>query len=246
MTSNHVLQARSLVKDWQSRVLHGIDLEIAEGDFVAIMGPSGSGKSTLLHLLAGMDQPTGGTVTLAGQELAGLDPSELAQVRLTRLGFVFQQPHFLPTLSLLDNVALPGLLARRQSRAEVSARAQTLLQQLGIGDLADRAVTEVSGGQLQRAGICRALINEPAVVFGDEPTGALNSVTAAQILTELEAINAAGTTMVLVTHDPQVAARAARVLVLADGRLVQDMQLSGNDRAARLERVTGALAACGV
>ncbi|MDO5080863.1 ABC transporter ATP-binding protein [Buchananella hordeovulneris] len=246
MTSNHVLQARALVKDWQSRVLHGIDLDIAEGDFVAIMGPSGSGKSTLLHLLAGMDQPTGGTVTLAGQELAGLDPSELAQVRLTRLGFVFQQPHFLPTLSLLDNVALPGLLAQRRSRAEVAARAQTLLQQLGIGDLADRAVTEVSGGQLQRAGICRALINEPAVVFGDEPTGALNSATAAQILTELEAIHAAGTTMVLVTHDPQVAARAARVLVLADGRLVQDMRLSGNDRSARLARVTGALAACGV
>ncbi|RRD43165.1 ABC transporter ATP-binding protein [Buchananella hordeovulneris] len=246
MTSNHVLQARCLVKDWQSRVLHGIDLDIAEGDFVAIMGPSGSGKSTLLHLLAGMDQPTGGTVTLAGQELAGLNPSELAQVRLTRLGFVFQQPHFLPTLSLLDNVALPGLLAKRRSRAEVAARAQTLLQQLGIGDLADRAVTEVSGGQLQRAGICRALINEPAVVFGDEPTGALNSATAAQILTELETINAAGTTMVLVTHDPQVAARAARVLVLADGRLVQDMRLSGNDRAARLACVTGALAACGV
>lgn len=233
-TTPPVLQARDLTKSYDSPVLEGLDLEIAQGQFVAIMGPSGSGKSTLLHCLSGMDRPSGGSVVLTDGEppvdLAALDEGELAALRLSRFGFVFQQAHLLATLCLLDNIVLPGFLAGLRPRPQVEARGRELMERMGIADLAASDITEVSGGQLQRAGICRALINEPGIVFADEPTGALNSGTAAQILDLLGEVHGSGTTLVVVTHDAQVAARADRVLVLVDGVIVEDLGLGRYER----------------
>ena len=219
------LRARPLSKSYLSPVLRDLDLEVEQGQFVAIMGPSGSGKSTLLHSLSGMDRPDAGSVLLGGTDITSLNEKELAALRLTRFGFVFQQAHLMTTLCLLDNIVLPGFLAGLRPRPEVTARGKELMERMGIADLAASGVTEVSGGQLQRAGICRALINDPGIVFADEPTGALNSTTALQILDLLGEIHASGTTLVMVTHDTQVAARADRVLVLVDGRIMEDLSL---------------------
>lgn len=230
------LRAQNLSKSYtHTPVLEGLDLEIADGQFVAIMGPSGSGKSTLLHCLSGMDRPTGGSVLLgegrSQADLATLREKELAALRLSRFGFVFQQAHLLPTLCLEDNIVLPGFLAELEPREKVTKRARNLMGQMGIASVAGHDVTAVSGGQLQRAGICRALINNPSVVFADEPTGALNSGTAEQILDLIGQVHAAGTTIVMVTHDTAVAARADRVLVLVDGAIVEDLGLGAWDPA---------------
>ena len=198
-TTGPALSARGLSKRYQSPVLTKLDLDIEQGQFVAIMGPSGSGKSTLLHCLSGMDRPTDGSVLLGDTEMTTLSEKELAALRLTRFGFVFQQAHLMATLCLLDNIILPGFLAGLRPRPEVTARGEELMERMGIAELAASSVTEVSGGQLQRAGICRALINDPGIVFADEPTGALNSATALQILDLLGQVHASGTTLVMVT-----------------------------------------------
>ena len=236
--SRPVLRARGLTKSYDAPVLENLDLDIEHSQFVAIMGPSGSGKSTLLHCLSGMDRPSGGSVLLGDTDLAALDERELSALRLSRFGFVFQQAHLLSTLCLLDNIVLPGFLASLRPRQEVEARGRKLMERMGISELAGNDITEVSGGQLQRAGICRALINEPGVVFADEPTGALNSATAAQILDLLGEIHASGTTLVVVTHDAQVAARADRVLLLVDGAVVEDLALGRYQEARAAERLT--------
>ena len=238
------LRARGLSKSYRSPVLDNLDLDIEQGQFVAIMGPSGSGKSTLLHCLSGMDRPSGGSVLLGDTEITSLSEKELAALRLTRFGFVFQQAHLMPTLCLLDNIVLPGYLAGLRPRPEITARGRSLMERMGIADLADNGVTEVSGGQLQRAGICRALINDPGIVFADEPTGALNSATALQILDLLGQVHASGTTLVMVTHDARVAARADRVLVLVDGSIAEDLALGEYEEvraAQRLSTVSEAL-----
>ena len=238
------LRARHLSKSYHSPVLRDLDLEVEQGQFVAIMGPSGSGKSTLLHCLSGMDRPDAGSVLLGGTDITSLNEKELAALRLTRFGFVFQQAHLMTTLCLLDNIVLPGFLAGLRPRSEVTSRGEELMERMGIADLAASGVTEVSGGQLQRASICRALINDPGIVFADEPTGALNSTTALQILDLLGEIHASGTTLVMVTHDTQVAARADRVLVLVDGRIMEDLSLGRYEAVkgpSRLETITEAL-----
>lgn len=214
----------------RTEVLHGIDLEVPEGEFLAIMGPSGSGKSTLLYCLSGMDSVTDGTVQVAGQEITALSQAELAQARLTTMGFVFQQVHLLRNLTILDNVVLPGLTATPKAREAVVTRARTLLARMGIADLADRDITAASGGQLQRAAIARALINQPEVVFADEPTGALNGVAAGEIMDLMAEVNAEGRTVVIVTHDVNVAARARRVVVLRDGDVSGELTRAEADR----------------
>ena len=242
--SQPVLRAQHLSKSYHSPVLRDLDVGIEPGQFVAIMGPSGSGKSTLLHCLSGMDRPSAGSVLLGDTEITTMSEKELAALRLTRFGFVFQQAHLLTTLCLLDNIVLPGFLAGLRPRPEITARGEELMESMGIADLAASGVTEVSGGQLQRAGICRALINDPGIVFADEPTGALNSTTALQILDLLGQVHASGTTLVMVTHDAQVAARADRVLVLVDGRIEEDLALGRYREAeapSRLTTVTEAL-----
>ena len=242
--SQPVLRAQHLSKSYHSPVLRDLDVGIEPGQFVAIMGPSGSGKSTLLHCLSGMDRPSAGSVLLGDTEITTMSEKELAALRLTRFGFVFQQAHLMTTLCLLDNIVLPGFLAGLRPRSEVTSRGEELMERMGIADLAASGVTEVSGGQLQRASICRALINDPGIVFADEPTGALNSTTALQILDLLGEIHASGTTLVMVTHDTQVAARADRVLVLVDGRIMEDLSLGRYEAIkgpSRLETITEAL-----
>ncbi len=244
-----ILRTHELTKDYQARVLHGINLAIEPGQFVTIMGPSGSGKSTLLHLLSGMDTPTSGEVFLGEDELTALGETALADLRLRQLGFVFQEPHLLRTLTLRDNIVLPGFLADDEPRETVVARADALLERLGIAELADRDVTQASGGQLQRIGICRALINSPQVIFGDDPTGALNSSTAAQILDIFGEVNQDGTTIVLVTHDPQVAVRGDRVVMLVDGHISDDVTLgryAPGDQVERLRQVSALMATRGI
>lgn len=250
-----MLSASGIIKDYDSapRVLAGIDLTVPDGQFLAIMGPSGSGKSTLLHVLSGMEPPTEGVVTLDGEELTALEEKKLAALRLRRLGFVFQQPRLLAGLSLRDNVALPGLLARAEPRETIAQRTEELLEAMGVAGVGDHRPSEVSGGQLQRASICRALINGARTVMGDEPTGALNRASAEQVLDLLGGVHREGRTLVIVTHDAQVAARADRVLALVDGSVAADLKLGtcpeSYDEATRTERVgavTEVMAAIGV
>ncbi len=232
-----------------TEILRGIDLCIARGESLAIMGPSGSGKSSLLYALSGMEAISAGTVAFEGQQLGGLSQGQLGRLRLERMGFVFQQPQLLKSLSLLDNIVLPGFAARARPRAAVVDRARDLLHRAGVADLEDRDLTEASGGQLQRIGICRALINDPAVVFADEPTGALDSTATTGILRLLHTIHNGGTTLVIVTHDPGVAAHAERVLMMSDGRLAGELALGpvGPDDAdvlaTRREQISSWLAA---
>ena len=232
-----------LGKDNEQRVLKDVDLQIEEGEFVSVMGPSGSGKSTLLYNISGMDRMTSGSVKLGGQELADLSEEELSDLRLTEMGFVFQHIHLLKNLSIFDNIVLPGYLARNGGRSAVNQRATALMEKVGIGELADNDVTQASGGQLQRVGICRALINKPSIVFGDEPTGALNSKAAGEIMDLLADINRSGTTILLVTHNVKVAARTELVLFMLDGRIVAERKLgtyvgNGRESSAREEALS--------
>lgn len=218
-----ILDAQGLTKAFGSHtVLHEVDLQIHDGEFVSVMGPSGSGKSTLLYTISGMDTMTSGSVRYAGQDLAALRQKQLARLRLTTMGFIFQHVHLLKNLCLLDNVVLPAYLAGLAPREQLNERARRLMDRTGVAELVDRDVSEASGGQLQRVGICRALINEPTILLGDEPTGALDSTAAAEIMDILGELNAEGTTIMIVTHDAKVAARTNRVLYMVDGRIVAD------------------------
>jgi putative ABC transport system ATP-binding protein len=222
-TATAVLEAHGLTKAFNGNtVLKGLDLQVREGEFISVMGPSGSGKSTLLYNISGMDTMTAGSVRFAGQDLAGLSQKELARLRLTTMGFIFQHVYLLKNLSLLDNVVLPAYLAALAPRGELNDRALTLMARTGVVELAERDVSEASGGQLQRIGICRALINHPKMLLGDEPTGALDSTAAAEIMDIIGELNAEGMTIMLVTHDAKVAARTARVLYMIDGQIVGD------------------------
>jgi len=229
--------------DNERRVLKEVDLQIERGEFVAVMGPSGSGKSTLLYNISGMDRMTSGNVVFNGQELSTLAEESLARLRLTEMGFVFQHIHLLRNLSIFDNIVLPAYLANHQSRAAINQRAMALMETAGISELAENDITQASGGQLQRVGICRALINEPEIVFGDEPTGALNSTAASEIMELLRDINGSGTTVLLVTHDVKVAARADRVLFMLDGEIAAEKQMgrytgNGTESKAREESLS--------
>ena len=243
-----LLESRELNKSFvlgsenKQHVLKDVDLEIERGEFVSVMGPSGSGKSTLLYNISGMDRMTSGSVVLDGQELSKLSEEALSEVRLTDMGFVFQHIHLLSNLSIFDNIVLPAYLARNDTQAAIDRRAAELMETVGIAGLADHDITQASGGQLQRVGICRALINEPCIVFGDEPTGALNSTAAGEIMDLLADINRSGTTILLVTHNAKVAARTERVLFMLDGRIVSEKRLgkyAGNgDIRAREEALS--------
>lgn len=231
-----MIKAKGLTKRFgEQTVLREVDVRIDDSEFVAIMGPSGSGKSTLLYLLSGIDTPDEGTIELLGHELGTMSQRALANLRLQQLGFVFQQPRLLSTLSLLDIVMFPGMVAGKRNRDEVLARARTLLAGADVAQLEDRDVTQASGGQLQRVAICRALIGEPDVLFCDEPTGALNSANAMRVMQLIAREAKAGTTVVMVTHDAAVAAFADRVLMLADGAIVGDRRLTGNTDSRHTE-----------
>src|SRR5699024_6150909 len=191
-----LIEARGVARRTdRSTILHGIDLAVAEGEFLAVTGSSGCGKSTLLHTLAGLEEPTHGTVLWAGEDHSTRTPRERSRHRLREIGIVFQQFHLLRTLCLLDNVLLPGLLARAEPRALLRERAAQLMTQLGVQELAERGVGEASGGQLQRVAIARALINQPRLLVADEPTGALDSAAGEEVMDALSAVSARGTTI---------------------------------------------------
>ena len=236
LKSKNLSKSYILGKNNELPVLKEVDLEIEKGEFVAVMGPSGSGKSTLLYNICGMDRMTSGSVLFQGRELAGLSEKELAALRLAEMGFIFQDIHLLKNLTIFDNIILSGYLIDGEDRAQVDRRARELMELTGITPLADNAITQASGGQLQRVGICRALINEPDILFGDEPTGALDSRSAGEIMDLLTRINDAGTTVMLVTHDIKVASQSERVLFMLDGRLAAEKHLgmpSGDGQVAR-------------
>ncbi|MGE7945421.1 ABC transporter ATP-binding protein [Lysinibacillus sp. NPDC093688] len=227
--------------DEKHNVLDGVSVEINEGEFVAIMGPSGSGKSTLMFALSGMDSVDGGRVTFDGSDLSAVGEVELSDIRRTKMGFVFQQPTMLKNLNILDNIILPSIRDNRKNVARISEKARALMKRVGIAELEERDITQVSGGQLQRAGICRALLNSPKIIFGDEPTGALNSKSAQEIMDIFSEINAGGTAIMLVTHDAKVAARTERIMFMLDGKIVSELQLpkfDGTDIDGRIGKVT--------
>ncbi len=199
--------------------LRDVDLDVARGEFLAIVGPSGSGKSTMMHILGCLDRPTTGTYTLAGRPVEDLDDDGLARVRSRTIGFVFQSYNLLPRTSALDNVATP-LLYQGAGRAERVRRATAALERLGLGDRMDHEPSELSGGQQQRVAIARALVTDPALILADEPTGNLDQATGHEVLELFRELNAAGSTIVLITHDAEVAEAAGRQVHIRDGRLV--------------------------
>ncbi|HEY0442605.1 MAG TPA: ABC transporter ATP-binding protein [Candidatus Limnocylindrales bacterium] len=199
--------------------LRDIDLDVAPGEFVAIVGPSGSGKSTMMNIVGCLDRPTAGTYELAGTSIGDLDDDGLARLRSRTIGFVFQSYNLLSRTTALDNVATP-LLYQGVGRRERRERAQAALERLGLGDRLDHESTELSGGQQQRVAIARALVTDPALLLADEPTGNLDSRAGADVMALLHELNAAGRTIVVITHDPDVAAQAKRQIPLRDGRVV--------------------------
>lgn len=209
----------------ETEILRNINFHIKKGEFVAIMGQSGCGKSTLLYSISGMDRPTGGEVVFEGQKLFGFSEKEMETLRLERMGFIFQKANFLKNLSIEDNIVFPVFQAGKRSRKEIVREAEALMEKMGILQIAKKDIRKVSGGQLQRAAICRAMINHPAILFGDEPTGALNSSATREVMDIINGINGEGTTVLLVTHDAKVAARADRVIYLEDGSIKEIFDL---------------------
>lgn len=242
-----ILEVKDLCKTYivdkrQNNVLRNVSFEVEEGDMVGIMGPSGSGKSTLLYSVSGMDIPTSGNVIFGGRDITSLTQRELANVRLNEMGFIFQQMYMMKNLTIMDNILLPAAESRKsgETREEKTARAEELMRKLSIIDVADNDINEVSGGQLQRACICRSMINRPKIIFADEPTGALNRASSVEVMDELVKLNDAGTTIMMVTHDAKVASRCKRVFYILDGTIrgeyaaPTDEKLSDANRERRL------------
>ena len=218
-----------IVNKRQNHVLRNINVSIQAGEMVAVMGPSGSGKTTLLYTASGMDEVTTGTIDFFGKQLDMMKANQLSDLRLTEMGFVFQQMYMLKNLSIYDNIILPAFQSHEgksaQGRRLIRDRAKLLMKKLSISEVSEHGVNEVSGGQLQRACIARALINEPKIIFADEPTGALNKQNSIEVMEELTRINAEGTSVLLVTHDMKVASKCERVLYIEDGTIRDEIQL---------------------
>lgn len=228
-----------IVNKRQNNVLRNVNLTIHEGEMVGVMGPSGSGKTTLLYTVSGMDEATAGKVDFFGKDMTSLKVNEISDVRLREMGFVFQQMYMLKNLSVYDNIILPAYESRegktKEGRSKINERAVVLMQKLGISEIADNDINEVSGGQLQRACICRSMINTPKIIFADEPTGALNKQNSVEVMGMLNQINQDGTSILLVTHDMKVASKCERVLYIEDGDIREEVTLGkrGNGQQDR-------------
>lgn len=245
---NKIIVGENIAKSFgegeeKRKVLDGVSVEIKRGEFVSIMGPSGSGKTTLLFALSGMDGIDSGKVIFDGEDLSQLNDNELADVRRRKMGFVFQQPTLLKNLNVLDNIMLPSMRDGKKNSKQLSEKARSLMEKTDINALEKRDITQASGGQLQRVGICRALMSDPKIIFGDEPTGALNSTSAKEIMDLLADIHRSGTTILLVTHDVRVAAKTERVLFMYDGKiageyLAESFNNNGNGHKTREEHLS--------
>lgn len=221
-----LIHCRSLTRIYKMgenevHALRGVSVDIRRGEYVAIMGPSGSGKSTFMNMIGALDRPTSGTLEIDGERLEAMKPDELAAFRGKRVGFVFQQFNLLPRTAAIDNAALP-LVYSGISASERKQRAEARLRQVGLGERMDHHPSQLSGGQQQRVAIARALVNDPAILLADEPTGALDSQTSEEILQIFDQLNRDGMTIILVTHEPDVAAHAKRQIVFRDGEIVED------------------------
>ena len=237
-----VVTARDVVRrygegDTAVDALRGVSVDIAEGRLTAVMGPSGSGKSTLMHILAGLDKPTSGEVSVAGVDISGLNDTELTKLRRDHIGFIFQFFNLLPMLTAAENIVLPLKLAGNKPD---QAWLDEVVESVGLGDRLSHRPSELSGGQQQRVAVARALVSRPSVMFADEPTGNLDSTTSGEILTLLrDSVDTLGQTTVMVTHDAHAAAIADRVLFLADGDIVRDLgRSSAHEILETLEQVT--------
>jgi len=222
------IQINSLTKKFTNEevitpVLHGVTFNIDYGDFVAIMGPSGSGKSTLMHILGLLDRPTGGKYYLEGKDVTKLDDDELADLRNRKIGFVFQSFNLLPRTTVLENVMLPLTYAKHKEAPE--SRAKRILESVGLGHRLNYFTNQISGGEKQRVAIARALVNDPAVIFADEPTGNLDSKSGVQVMEILQRLNDAGNTIVLVTHETYTSEHAKRIIKVRDGLIVDDYKV---------------------
>ena len=229
-----VLEVNDLCKSYilnkrQINVLKNLSFEVLEGEMVAIMGPSGSGKSTLLYTVSGMDDVTAGNVNFVGRDISKLGANEMADIRLNDMGFIFQQMYMLKNLTIFDNIVLPAFQSKEvkgaAARKEKQEYGKELMRKMGIIDVADNDINEVSGGQLQRACVCRSLINNPKMIFADEPTGSLNKQASNEVMKEIIRMNQDGTTVMLVTHDAKVAAKSDRVIYLVDGKIQGEYKL---------------------
>ena len=228
----NILEVKNLCKTYlvnkrQNNVLKNVNFTVSEGEMTAVMGPSGSGKSTLLYTVSGMDGITSGEVLFCGKNITAMGERELADVRLDEMGFIFQQMYMLKSLTVLDNIILPAAQSKKnmESRRQTDERGRALMRRLGIDDVGGNDINEVSGGQLQRACICRSMINNPRMIFADEPTGALNRASSDEVMNELLSLNRDGTTIMCVTHDSKVAARCSRVLYIVDGGIVGEKEM---------------------
>lgn len=238
-----ILKSEKLCKSFanegsQNHVLDNVDLEIYEGDFTVIMGSSGSGKSTLLYSLSGMDMPTSGKVFYCDSEITSLNEKKMSDFRSKEFGFVFQQVHLVSNLSLLENVLVPGYMDKEKTTAQVKERALELLETMNINEAKDRLPAQVSGGEAQRAAIARAVINEPGILFADEPTGALNRKNTVDVLNLLTDINNKGQSILMVTHDVRAALRGNRIIYLEDGKVCGELELPAFDEKDMKNRET--------
>lgn len=236
---SEVIKAIGLKKE---NILFDVDFTMEKGEMAAIMGPSGSGKSTLLYQLSGMDRPDGGQVIFDGNDICMYSEDQRAEERLNKMGFVFQQMHMLQNLNIIDNVILPALQSKkakkgnRKTEEQLKKEAAALMNKVGIAGLEKRKITEVSGGQLQRACICRAIMNQPELLLADEPTGALNKASSEEIMEEFVKLNREGMSILIVTHDSKVASRCDRVSYMTDGKISGEIVLGKYKEGRRQER----------
>lgn len=225
-----LLRGRALCKAFSQNgvstaILDGIDIEINAHDFTVIMGPSGAGKSTLLYALSGMDAITGGEIIYKNEKISRFSENQMARLRSREFGFVFQQTHLVSNLTLYENVAVAGYVGKKRSPQETAERASALLEQMSVGGAKDRLPAQVSGGEAQRAAIARAMINDPGLLFADEPTGALNKSNSEEVLNLLSQLNRRGQSILMVTHDVRAALRGNRILYLEDGKILDELNL---------------------
>lgn len=240
---NTLLQGKELTKAFSTGgentlILNKVNVDIYENDFTVIMGASGAGKSTLLYSLSGMDSISSGEIIYKGETISNFSENQKAQIRAKEFGFVFQQTHLVSNLTLFENVAVAGYVGKIRTPKEVNEKAAALLTQMQLGSAKDRLPSQVSGGEAQRAAIARAIINNPGLIFADEPTGALNKSNTGEVLNLLTTLNAGGQSILMVTHDVRAALRGNRILYLEDGRILDELELPIYSASAAKDRET--------